>query len=626
MPNPKNSADLSAIIVGSDRLAAENIELEDQGKISGLNRVNIFVGQNNAGKSRVLRELSKASTDSLRFRDGRTANFAGRMNDVLAKATESLRPVFKNPPILKIQEAKEVDSEEYSAEELFSFTDVWNEITSESAIRNAKKRGLSPDSFRTYLEKAHPSVEEGSNILAEAQSAVFRHKLPRFYIPVLRGLRTFSESKDDVFASRTTRDYFHDEKSRPVVFTGLELYERLASMLLGEREARDKVREYEDFLRKSLYRNQTVTIIPKVESDVVHVRIGGDERPIYELGDGVQSMILLTVLPFVEEAALFFIEEPENYLHPGMQRKLLELLLESDYAKRHHFFLTTHSNHLLDMAVDFSGISVFRVSRRIAEDEQERDEPPSVVRGVPFVDRETLQDLGVRCSSVALVNATIWVEGITDRWFLRRLLELYQESLPDDKARYSEDTHFSFVEYGGSNITHWSFLDEEEHPIEIEKLCAEALLVTDRDADEKLLPRKKQLQRVLGDRYVCLGVREVENCLPPSVIWSVVVDYEKCGAAELPEGLPKEPPFVAKDYEDAYLGTFIDKQLDKLSGYGRRRKAPYAERESTENGSTIRSKRNFWDKALRYLQEYDSLEPRQIKLASQLYKFVAERN
>ena len=30
---------------------------------------------------------------------------------------------------------------------------------------------------------------------------------------------------------------------------------------------------------------------------------------------------------------------------------------------------------------------------------------------------------------------------------------------------YKEDYHYSFVEYGGNNITHWSFLDKEETPI-----------------------------------------------------------------------------------------------------------------------------------------------------------------
>lgn len=53
------------------------------------------------------------------------------------------------------------------------------------------------------------------------------------------------------------------------------------------------------------------------------------------------------------EEMLFFIEEPELNLHPGLQRKLIEAMLSDEFSN-HQFFLTTHSNHLLDLTLDYS--------------------------------------------------------------------------------------------------------------------------------------------------------------------------------------------------------------------------------------------------------------------------------
>src|ERR1700745_3947929 len=46
--------------------------------------------------------------------------------------------------------------------------------------------------------------------------------------------------------------------------------------------------------------------------------------------------------------------------------------------------------------------------------------------------------------------------------------------------RYKQDLHYSFVEYGGSNITHWSFFTDDA-PTVVERLCGKLLLIADKD-------------------------------------------------------------------------------------------------------------------------------------------------
>ncbi|MCP5768268.1 ATP-binding protein, partial [Klebsiella pneumoniae] len=75
--------------------------------------------------------------------------------------------------------------------------------------------------------------------------------------------------------------------------------------------------------------------------DVVNIKIGEDkQRPIYELGDGLQQAIILTYETYMKEydedgnkqTYAFFIEEPELHMHAGMVRQLMNFYLnETDH-------------------------------------------------------------------------------------------------------------------------------------------------------------------------------------------------------------------------------------------------------------------------------------------------------
>ena len=71
-----------------------------------------------------------------------------------------------------------------------------------------------------------------------------------------------------------------------------------------------------------------------------------------------------------------------------------------------------------------------------------------------------MQYLGVSNSSVFLANCSIWVEGISDRNYLKAFLKAYCRDT--EKKNYpKEDIDFAFIEYAGSNIDHYNFNKEE---------------------------------------------------------------------------------------------------------------------------------------------------------------------
>lgn len=96
----------------------------------------------------------------------------------------------------------------------------------------------------------------------------------------------------------------------------------------------------------------------------------------------------------------------------------------SEEFSNHQYFITTHSNHLIDLSLDYDNLSIFRF---------EKQEDKIKISNCTRDDNKTLQLIGAKPSSIYNSNCTIWVEGITDRLYIRKYLELYQNKLIVEK-------------------------------------------------------------------------------------------------------------------------------------------------------------------------------------------------
>ena len=273
------------------------------------------------------------------------------------------------------------------------------------------------------------------------------------------------------------------------------------------------------------------------------------------------------------------------------------------------------------MTLDMDMISVYKFIKELEEhsgNPTEELDAKFYIENVSNKDKSLLQELGVRNSAVLLANCTIWVEGITDRFYLRRFLKLYQES--DSKLKtFKEDIHYSFVEYSGSNITHWSFLDKETLDIDdeyttmkAERVCGTLLLISDKDSDNKI-PRQEILREALGERYYCLECKEIENVLSADVIRGVISEYEQSTLDHL---IDKE--FNQEDYSNIYLGNFINSLFEEGS---KKRRGSYA-----ADSGTIASKLDFCKKAIKNITTYDQLSDEAKKISKVLYDFIKSHN
>jgi hypothetical protein len=151
-------------------------------------------------------------------------------------------------------------------------------------------------------------------------------------------------------------------------------------------------------------------------------------------------------------------------------------------------------------------------------------------------------ELGVRPSSTYLANATIWVEGVSDHAYLRAYMEAFLcylksrggkwgEPLAGRLGQYREDRHYAFVEYNGSNFPHFILVEEsadasDQHndpgqvaTIRAPSLCAQAIVLADRDIESKGGGKREKLfVDHLGDRFIKLSGKEIENLVPPELL------------------------------------------------------------------------------------------------------------
>jgi hypothetical protein len=571
--------------------------------LDGLGPITIFVGANNSGKSRLMRELFKAQQPlSIKLKSRDNEGTEVDIGEEIPKWIRTKRGILNK-----------------------NIINGWI-VEEDRSQLGAYIKSLDDDIFNSYrpgerqdLIKLKQKIS-GCGIEGEIRCL---KQTRRFYIPILRGMRppliVTTKEEDyqkytDIYVQRTLHDYFNkdivsarhplDEELPNLIFTGLTLYANLRRRLLARTQAERKtVRDYELFLSEYFFPGQSVTMIPveEGENDVVHIRIGdNDERPIYDLGDGMQSLIICTypIVTETEPGSLFFLEEPDLCMHPSLQRTFLEVLKTYHRKMGHQFFITTHSNHLLDLLEDNELVSIFSFSEIAdqaptpaelsqadsAGSSQSSNPKQSRFRIRPSIlgDRQTLLELGVRPSATYLANATIWVEGVSDSAYLRAYMEAFVhylkhlgkgwgKALAERLEQYKEDRHYAFVEYSGANLTHFSFEESErdngQTETSVRDLCGKAIVIADGDIVAKV-NREAHFEAQLKERFICLPCKEIENLIPEVLMKKQIrLDHTPPQKGHVDEGTIENINYASYARSGEGIGKYLgDLGMSKYSG------------------------------------------------------------
>ncbi|MGU8942204.1 AAA family ATPase [Clostridium perfringens] len=620
----------------------------DSDVLYNISKLNIFIGGNNSGKSRFLRSIFNDKNLIFNLNHKKICEFNdlidGLNNDIANSFRDSIVAIGNIDKRSNLEKIENITEESKVLRVFNNKIKELSKVNENATITHNSYSVTGVNSVSDIVEKLKSVGVKYSEELSKRKLEDFfmPRSFKRIYIPTLRGLRILDNS-EDCLKERTKNDYFKDE-SELNIFTGQNLYNDVLNLLCGDYKDRIHLREFEDFLGENFFDGKTISLIPKIKSDVLHVKIGEEkEYPIHELGDGIQSIIILTFNLYANKGkdVLFFIEEPELYLHPGLQRKLIDVFLSEEFDT-YQYFITSHSNHLLDLSLDTNGISVYKfkkeISNSIPEDKEKEIEAEFSIENVKNDDMSLLEELGVNSSSIFLSNCTIWVEGITDRLYIRKYLEIYQNEKfknGEIKKIYLEDLHYSFLEYSGGNITHWDFLDNTEGDLasmKHSKICTRMFLLADSDGynDSKEGAKRERLNKLrdyFKEKFYCLEAKEIENILKPNVIKNVVTMF-KYGKENKDAELFNKVYFSESEYKYENIGEFIDNKIDKQIDIEKSNdeKFNYERKKTFKKGNTVSDKVKFCKYAIENIKTLDDMSDEAKEICEKIYKFIEESN
>lgn len=485
--------------------------------LTDLNRFNIFIGANNSGKSRFLRMLfsefnkiglfdiklegrSKLEDHKIQVNNILQAPFtASQTYNLYLKNRETIDHIIRDPKLSDDSYFFNILKYAYKLANIepndFEYTRQSDISQLDGVINRYKKAG---DQLKSLLSK----IQLPAN------------PINRMHIPILRGLRPL-RGTEDLYFNREKKDHFNQSGIEKHIYTGSTIYDDVSKLKLGDDEDIRIISDFEYFLEKNII-NEKINLIPRYKNDVLYIKIGdSDQYPIYKLGDGLQTLITILFPLHIrkDEQLAVFIEEPESHLHPAWQVLLLKCLKE---FRNHQYFIATHSPIFMNDLE--SSIYIFTKKKQAIVINQSNLVTDKV---------EIIQQLGYKPSDIFQTNFILWVEGESDRIYLKYWIHKIAPKLVDGH-------HFSIMFYGGDNYRHFLQGEEEFSLSLIKSINQNFGIIFDSDRKKRTEHFNKEKKEIIDLFKQNNGYgwftkkREIENYIPLDVfIKSVKTVHQK---------------------------------------------------------------------------------------------------
>lgn len=475
---------------------------EDSAVIPDLERVNVFIGKNNCGKSNVLRFVSILSAFLKKYGTGDARPKLDPMLD-FAKGTKSHEVTYS----LQIKNAGFTDEVFQSISEPFGRE--WTNVFSDN-----------PDSlwFTFHLARDNKPTAESIQLMATRILQSCNDRFQQELTSVLCGYTQGSAKKRvediaialhkkvqldlNVHTINAFRRISNDDSDGGLMSgSGLirELRNLQSPQLADYDSGKARFSRIVGFLRSILGEQEAKLEIP-AEKDEIYVTLNGKVLPIDSLGTGIHELIIMATAVTLVDGQIFCVEEPEIHLHPELQKKFVEYIKVNT---NNQYLIASHSNSFFDLP----GVNIYRCC---LEDGFTNCDLVSEAKEK----HELLRDLGYRPSDLLQANYVIWVEGPSDRVYLRHWIHTKAPEL-------TEGLHYTIMFYGGRLLAHLSYDDSEvEDFVNLACLNRRACIVMDSDKENVHSKINKTKQRVKGDfeKNCCMtwvtNGRTIENYIP----------------------------------------------------------------------------------------------------------------
>lgn len=186
---------------------------------------------------------------------------------------------------------------------------------------------------------------------------------------------------------------------------------------------------------------------------------------------------LLRWLSQAQIGSVCVIEEPETHLHPTLQRRVIAEISRIATDRKLQLFISTHSSVFITTTNWCSlpqeeDLAVFHVDGRTVTALKAHRQKAAL-----------LDALGIAAGDLLQANSIIWVEGPSDRLYIRDWLDAWCDD--QDLPRLIENRDYAFCFYGGSVLAHFHGEDpsEVDNKVSIFSINRNSFVVMDRDDD-----------------------------------------------------------------------------------------------------------------------------------------------
>ncbi|WP_082604172.1 AAA family ATPase [Acidovorax sp. Root217] len=559
------------------RSFGENIQYFEK-----FSKVNLFIGQNNSGKSNVLnfiKEVLGSSDGAQKLRDVPLARHKPKSPPMLKGFIEEIgydKPTNDLPGLHRLLVPFEQDRHRYNVlqfglRNLTAFKAGIDGTSKPWSISNVLEPERPHESWLAALNTMNKSELQEISGLLTGQSGGD----PRIWVDNVARRMSIQPAPLPVELIPAARQIIGGEMDGASKFDGRGLIQRLAKL-----QNPDDVTDFQRVGFKkitafvqSVLNSPEATIEIPYSRDTIVVHMNGKALPFTSLGSGIHQVIILAAAATVLDETVVCIEEPEVHLNPVLQKKLIKYLAEKT---NNQYFIATHSAALMDT----EGAEIYHVRQ---------SEGASIVSRVTSNSQRwaICEDLGYHPSDLIQTNCVIWVEGPSDRIYLNHWLKKMRPA-------FVEGLHYSIMFYGGILASHLAYedIDEDiEEFISLRRLNQRGVILMDSDRAGPRKPFKKTTKRLEEGFSVSQGLawitegREIENYLPPEQIQSAISSlhkkythlggygkYSNClkiriNEREFQASKVEVAKYIIRNFEPDFSILDLRKRVERLAGY-----------------------------------------------------------